>query len=195
MIEINGHAFGEITDPIYINGKRVLRVYANGEQVYPGADHVEVQSVAMYFGLSGDIISAYSDTPVNEYGAYAYFSRNISSVYRAAFVLQSDGKGSYLRALFVTFRHYLNEGSVTYVPYVAKDGVIIADGLSHPGINVFPLTSQYEGTKYYYYNNQMIGVYLADKDGNLLTDFSISTLTKNVMIFSTREEAKDYVLS
>lgn len=35
MININGHRFMTLIDPIYINGRRVSKVFANGKQVYP----------------------------------------------------------------------------------------------------------------------------------------------------------------
>lgn len=35
MIDINGNQFITLADPIYINGRRVREVYANGELVYP----------------------------------------------------------------------------------------------------------------------------------------------------------------
>ena len=35
MIDINGHRFMTLIDPIYINGRRVREVYANGKLVYP----------------------------------------------------------------------------------------------------------------------------------------------------------------
>lgn len=35
MINVNGHRFMTLNDPIYINGRRVREVYANGKLVYP----------------------------------------------------------------------------------------------------------------------------------------------------------------
>lgn len=35
MIIVNGHEFRTLAEPIYINRKRVSRVFANGVQVYP----------------------------------------------------------------------------------------------------------------------------------------------------------------
>lgn len=35
MINVNGHRFMTLADPIYINGRRVREIYANGKLVYP----------------------------------------------------------------------------------------------------------------------------------------------------------------
>lgn len=44
MININGHRFMTLADPIYINGRRVSKVYACGKQVYPcGPEMIKVQ--------------------------------------------------------------------------------------------------------------------------------------------------------
>lgn len=196
MVIVNGHEYKTIADPIYINGKRVSQIWVNRVQVYPtGKERVKPESVMMYFGFSSDIISKYSSTPVNRYGVYAKFSKDVpGGIYRAAFVIQTGGEYPQ-RQLIVSFEDYEQyDGVITYVPYVSKNDTIVADGFSSSDIHTFVLEENVLDGKYYYKTN-LIGVNLQDADGNYLVDYTTNTKTVNVAIYGSTSEAESYILS
>ena len=193
MIVVNGHEFETIANPIFVNGKRVSQVWVNGLQVYPGVERQKVNRYAMFFAFPSDIISKYSPTPVNQYGAYALFSEGTDNVHRVAFGIY-QGAEYPSRQLFVSYEGFVSGGGITYVPYVAKDGYIAADGLSSSDINTFNCSQNSSGGKIYY-STSSIGVNLQDADGNYLADYIISRTSENVGLFSSASDAINYVLS
>lgn len=190
MIVVNGIDFGTLEDPIYVNGERVLEVWANGVKVYP--EEKKVNRYAMFFKFSSDVISKYSPEPVNEYGCYAKFT-NLDNIYKVAFGVYLGG--SYpQRQLFYSYKNFAAGGTATYVPYVGKDGYIVVDALSGSGMNTFQATQKSSGGKTYY-STISIGANLEDKDGHYLADYSVATSSENVQIFSSESAAISWILS
>ena len=194
MIVTNGHEFETIVNPIYVKGKRVTKVFVNGLQVYPGVERGEkVGRYAMFFQFPNDVVSKYSSTPINQYGVYADFAQGTDDVYRVAFSVTQDGQYP-RRQLFVSYEGFVAGGGITFVPYVAKDGYIVADGKSSSDINTFTASLKTSGGKKYY-STDAIGANLEDANGNFLADYTVSRTSENVEIFSSGDEALNYILS
>lgn len=194
MIQVNGCEFKTIAQPIYVNRKRVKEVWVDGIMVYPEADMDPVLQYAMYFKFGSKVLSKYSSEPVDAYGAYVKFDAGVSGIYRVAFAV-TGAAGNIHRQVFLTYKGYVNGGSagITYVPYVSSGGMIVADGLSHSNINTFGVTEYSSGGKYYY-STISIGVNLEDSQGNMLTNYTISTGSDNCKVFSSASDALNYVL-
>jgi len=194
MITVNGHEFKTIVNPIFINGKRVTKVFVNGLQVYPGVERGEkVSRYAMYFGFSYDVISKYSPQPINQYGVYADFAGGTDNVYRVAFAVFQDGQYP-RRQLFVSYEGFVAGPAITFVPYVAKDGYMVTDGKSSGNINTFSASRGTSGGKVYY-STDAIGANLEDSNGSYLADYTVSRTSENVEIFSSASDALNYILS
>lgn len=194
MIQTGGCDFKVITQPIYVNRKRVREVWVNGVKVYPVEEVNPILRYAMYFEFGSMVISKYSSTPVNQYGAYVKVDSDLDLVYRAAFAVTTSGEKT-IRQAFLSCRGYVSAGSIgmTYVPYVADSSKIIVDGLSYSGINTFELTEQVIGGKCYY-QTKTINANLEDADGNKLTNYTVSTGSDNCRVFYSADEAINYVL-
>ena len=194
MIQVNGCEFTSLEHPIYVNRKRVREVWVDGIMVYPEAEADPLLRYAMYFKFGSKILSKYGSTPVDAYGAYIKFDDFVSGIYRVAFAVTGSA-GDIHRQAFVSYKGYMNGGSagMTYVPYVSADGVIIADGFSHSNINTFALSENVSNGKYYYSTNS-IRVNLEDSQGNMLTNYTISTGSDNCRVFSSASDALNYVL-
>ena len=194
MIQVNGCEFTSLEHPIYVNRKRVREVWVDGIMVYPEAEVDPLLRYAMYFKFGSKILSKYSSTPVDAYGAYVKFDDFVTGIYRVAFAVTGSA-GDIHRQVFVSYKGYMNGGSagMTYVPYVSADGVIVADGLSNSNINTFGFSENVSGGKYYY-STISIGVNLADSQGNMLTNYTISTGSDNCRVFSSASDALNYVL-
>ena len=194
MIQTGGCDFQVITQPIYVNRKRVREVWVNGIKVYPVEEVNPILRYAMYFEFGSMVISKYSSTPVNQYGAYIKVDSDLEAIYRVAFSITTSGSDVHRQA-FLTYRAYANlgTGGKTYVPYVAANGEIIADGLSYSGINTFSF-SEYSRDGKYYYSTSSIRANLEDSAGRMLTNYTISTGSDNCRVFNSPEEALGYVL-
>lgn len=194
MIQTGGCDFKAITQPIYVNRKRVREVWVDGVKVYPVEEVNPILRYAMYFEFGSMVISKYSATPVNQYGAYIKIDSDQESIYRVAFAVTTSGSDIYRQA-FLTYRAYMNAGTggKTYVPYVAANGEIIADGLSTSNINTFTF-SEYSKDGKYYYSTTSIRANLEDSAGRLLTNYTISTGSDHCRVFNSTEEALGYVL-
>jgi len=194
MIVTNGHEFKTIVNPIHVNGRRVTKVFVNGLQVYPGVERGEkVGRYAMFFGFSHDVISKYSPQPINQYGVYADFAGGTDNVYRVAFAITQDGQYP-SRQLFVSYEGFIAGPAITFVPYVAKDGYMVVDGKSSSNINTFSASRNTSGGKVYY-STSAIGANLEDANGNYLAEYTISRTSENVQIFSSANDALNYILS
>ena len=102
MIEINGNQFKTLYDPIYVNQKKVLEVWANGVQVYPAyskyfnnlSDHCVVipfrNDYLWYNGYYPDIETKPYDT------IFLYMKSSAESdIRKAAFCITDEMEGSY----------------------------------------------------------------------------------------------------
>ena len=194
MIQVNGSGFADLSHPIYVNRKRVREVWVDGVMVYPATEGGGgFLRFAMYFEFSSDIVSNYSSSPVNRYGAYIKADGQETRILRAAFSIRENGESVERRA-FATLRDYgMAAGSLTYVPYVALGDSIVAEGLSHSEINTFALTENVRDGKYYYATST-INANLQDSQGRLLTGYTVSTGSDNCRVFYSDEEAIGYVL-
>ena len=194
MIQVNGCEFKNIAQPIYVNRKRVKEVWVNGIMVYPELEIDPLLQYAMYFKFGSNVLSKYSSEPVDAYGAYIKFDDFVFGIYRVAFVVTGTGRNIYRQAI-LTYRGYVNGGSagITYVPYISSGGVIVADGFSHSDINTFGVFECSSGGKYYY-STTSINVNLEDSQGNMLTNYTISTGSDNCKVFSSETDALNYVL-
>ena len=194
MIQVNGCEFTTLEQPIYVNRKRVREVWVDGIMVYPDAPVDPLLQYAMYFKFGSKIMSKYSSTPVDAYGAYVRFDGIEASIYRVAFAVTGSG-GDIHRQAFVTYKGYINGGSagMTYVPYVSSDGVIVADGFSNSNINTFGLSENIRDGKYYY-STTSIHVNLEDSQGNMLTNYTIATGSDNCRVYGSAADALSYVL-
>ena len=92
MINVNGHRFMTLIDPIYINGRRVREVYANGKLVYP--------SIPAYI-----LVTKPPDKTAYEYGEYIDYSGVEVTLYNSdgsvwASLDYPDGKIPYDELIF-----------------------------------------------------------------------------------------------
>lgn len=190
MIVVNGREYRTLQDVIYANGRQVLEAYVNGQKVYPDDDRFRF---AMWFEVP-EMVSKYSSTPINRYGAYLKLSSGENLVYRVAWFLNLT-TNPFKRKAFISFDGYQSiNAQITYVPFVSMDENIIEDGTTNSDINTFVLKKYSSGGKTYYANENNINVNLVDKDGNYIVDFQIGFSTENCRIFHNEEDAVAYVL-
>jgi hypothetical protein len=205
MIDKGSRRWQYSTDTLYIGGKRIKEVYVGNKKVYPDTDTYPI-SFVIYCRLDHHVISMYSDTPVNECGFYLYIDEE-HSIYRyadvekVAFVWTNDPHDNiWDHYLFVRFKDgimlstYYENPYVLCVPFVADYGHIIKDGFDPGYMRTTRLHTVASGG-ITFLSSDLIRATFADKDGNLLTNFTTSISTNNARLFDNIYDAERYISS
>ena len=134
-------------------------------------------------------ISRNSDKPINQYGAMFVFDKP-SIVDKAAIYLQDVSSTSWRRtpAIKGTMQ------SVTYVPFVAMNSVIVASGLTTSTINTFRLSKNSAGV-FTYQNYSSIKANLLRSDGVHLSLLQQNIVSSGVRVFYNLAEMRAYMNS
>ncbi len=172
MIIANGHEYRTLADRIEVDGRRVRKVLVDGVRVYP--DYGMAPDAAMWFAFAQAYISAYSDEPVNQYGAYVRQNGEVP-IYRVAYIVLNEGRFP-RRMVYVSYDGFVtSRKTATFIPYVARDGVIVADGSNSSSINTFGIGKHgvTSNGRHYYSMSRYIGANLRDADGNYLGTYVI----------------------
>ncbi len=177
--KVTGVKAGKATISATVNGKKATCVVTV---------KIKHPTYSQYFMVKS-CKSRYGDKTINEYGVRLVTNKE-AVITKCAVYLKKTGNSSYSRTIACKGK---NITYATYVPYLAKNGKIIYDGLSTYGINTFSLRQDSYGVWSSKGSYSTINANLVDANGKLLTVKSTGVAGKNTKIFYDLSKMKAWM--